>query len=339
MRTRLFVSCTLATLASATTAAHAQNADAEALFRQGIQLETAGKLVEACDAYAASNRIEQRAGTLLRLGECRMKNHQLASAWAAFSDSLARAKDPAKKRLAEAALKEIEPRLSYLTVSVPEESQVTGLGLTRDGEPFDPMLWNRAIPVDGGKIVIGGHAPGHEEWKATVDIPFEHGNVHIDVPKFKELAQLITPPPGGAAAPAAKPSADAAVEDELPIAAPPSKKMRYVAYGLAGGSVVLGAAAVVLEIAARSKISSAEHLCGADFHCREPAYSQTNSLLHQAALRRDGAIAGGVLAIASAGAATYLYLRTRRVEHARHAVRVTPAADRQALAVFVDGSF
>src|SRR4051812_8166985 len=62
-------------------AAHAQSAEAEQLFREGDRLMTEGKTVEACDAFEGSNRIEPRAGTLIRLGECREKNHQLASAW------------------------------------------------------------------------------------------------------------------------------------------------------------------------------------------------------------------------------------------------------------------
>src|SRR5206468_11468525 len=59
--------------------ARAQSAEAEALFSDGDRPMTAGKLAEACDAFEASNRIEARAGTLIRLGECRAKNNQLAS--------------------------------------------------------------------------------------------------------------------------------------------------------------------------------------------------------------------------------------------------------------------
>src|SRR5436190_2215525 len=34
-----------------------------------------GKLAQACDAFEASNRVEQRAGTLIRLGECTIPGH------------------------------------------------------------------------------------------------------------------------------------------------------------------------------------------------------------------------------------------------------------------------
>jgi cytochrome c-type biogenesis protein CcmH/NrfG len=58
----------------------AQSAEAEALFTEGDTLMKQGKVAEACEAFEASNRIEPRAGTLIRLGECREQNHQLASA-------------------------------------------------------------------------------------------------------------------------------------------------------------------------------------------------------------------------------------------------------------------
>jgi hypothetical protein len=318
------------------TRAHAQSAEAEALFRQGVQLEGDGKIAEACNVFAASNRIEQRAGTLLQLGQCRLLNHQLASAWAAFSDSAARAKDPAKRRSAQAALAEIEPRLSYVTVSVPEESQVAGLVLTRNGEPFDPMLWNRAIPVDGGKFEIGGHAPGHEEWKTSAQVPDEHGNVHIDVPKFKSLAELIPSPAGTV-------MTSTVVEKSTDDEPAPRRieSSRVVPYTLGGTGLGLGIVAAVLELAARTKISDARQLCGAELQCSEPSYGQAQALLQAAASREHLAIAAGALGIASIGVGAYLFVRARRSEHAAATARigVTPAADHHMVAVFVGGSF
>jgi serine/threonine-protein kinase len=82
------------------------------------------------------------------------------------------------------------PRLSFLTVSVSEESRVDGLTLTRDGKPFNPTLWNRALPVDGGDYIIAGRAPGHEEWQTTVHVAVEGAKASVEVPRFKELMSL-----------------------------------------------------------------------------------------------------------------------------------------------------
>src|SRR3569833_2868202 len=101
--------------------AHAQNAAAESLFNDGERMMKEGKLTEACQAFEGSNRSEARAGTLINIGLCREQNNQLASAWSAFKDALTRVKDPNKKQLATQHANAIEPRLSYLTISVPDE--------------------------------------------------------------------------------------------------------------------------------------------------------------------------------------------------------------------------
>ena len=77
--------------------AAAQNADAEVLFNEAVALETEGNIPKACEAFEASNRIEPRAGTLIRLGQCREKQQLFVSAWSAYKDALTRVKDPAKK--------------------------------------------------------------------------------------------------------------------------------------------------------------------------------------------------------------------------------------------------
>jgi hypothetical protein len=177
--------------------AFAQSADAEMLFNEGATLMTAGKLAAACDAFEASNRIEARAGTLIRLGDCREQNHQLASAWSAYKDALTIVKDPRKREIATAKVASLEPRLSYLAVMISDESRVDGLALTRNGVVLDPALWNRAVPVDGGDYVIGGRAPGHDEWKTTVIVPIENGKVNVEVPKFTDLVKLVSKPPPG----------------------------------------------------------------------------------------------------------------------------------------------
>lgn len=181
-------------LGAASGTAVAQNADAEALFNEGDALETAGKIPEACDAFEASNRIEPRAGTLIRLGQCRETQGRLASAWSAYKDALTRVKDPAKKAVAEQRVASLESRLSYLTVLVSDEARIDGLVIKRNGKELDAALWNRAAPVDGGVYTIGGSAPGHEQWTTTVEVGNEGDKASVEVPRFKELAKLVETP-------------------------------------------------------------------------------------------------------------------------------------------------
>src|SRR5690349_16582572 len=139
---------------------------AEALFRDGKRLMKEGKLAEACAAFEGSEHAEHSIATVLSLADCREKNHQYASAWALFlqADSQTRS-DPSKATLnvtAKNRARALEPKLSYLTINVPDESRIPDLVVSRDGAPVDPAEWNRSIPADGGSHVIAGKAPGHE---------------------------------------------------------------------------------------------------------------------------------------------------------------------------------
>jgi hypothetical protein len=239
---------TIALISSAAHVARAQSAEAEALFNDGNKLMAEGRLAQACESFEASNGIEQRAGTLIRLGECREQNHQLASAWSAYKDALTRAKDPKKRDVAAEAVTRLEPELSYLTVSVPDESRVDALVLTRNGKPFEQMLWNRALPVDGGDYVIVGRAPGHEAWQTTAHVVPENGRITVDVPKFKELLKLV---------PSSEPPSVAIATEPPPL----FTTRRELAIGAAGLSVAGVVTGIVLGVSASNRNSAAGNLC------------------------------------------------------------------------------
>lgn len=298
--------------------AHAQSAEAEALFDEGNRLMGLGKTAEACESFEASNRVEARAGTLIRLGECREQNHQLASAWSAYMDALHRVKDPRKREFAQTRASALEPRLSYLTISVPDESRVEGLELTRDGKPLDPMLWNRALPVDGGQYVIAGRAPGHEQWQTTVAVPDQNGKVSVDVPKFKEIAKLIAPP-SAAASPASGLAVTANDDGRGPIERFPIK--RKLAIGLGGAGVAAGITGIVLGLTAKHRQDQAYGLCpDPQVACADA--DQATSLVHsghQLAIGADIAFGVGAAAVI-AGAVLWF---TTPVEG--HRVAIVPA--------------
>ena len=250
-RTRLSIAAISALcLLFAARTVHAQNAEAEALFAEGEKLIKDGKIAQACEAFDASNRVEARAGTLIRIGGCREQNHQLASAWSAYKDALTRAKDPKKQAFATAKVTELEPKLSYLTLSVPVVSRVEGLTVTRNGKPFESILWNRALPVDGGEFSFGVSAPGHQVWKTTVTVSVESGKITVDVPTLEPTGREVTPPP--------PPPGE---REEGP---PPPSTMtakRKIAIGAAVVGALSIGAGVVLGTQAKGKQSDAHALC------------------------------------------------------------------------------
>jgi hypothetical protein len=154
--------------------------------------------MQACEAFEASNHIKPRARTLLRLGECRELNLQLASAWTSYREVLARAQDPRRRELATAKAAELESQLSHLTVLVSDEARVEGLTLTYNGKSLEPMLWNRALPIDGGDYIIAGRVSGREAWRTVVHVPVEGARVSVEVPRLEEVREP-TPPPARSA--------------------------------------------------------------------------------------------------------------------------------------------
>lgn len=259
--------------------AHAQSANAEALFDEGNRLIASGKVAEACEAFEASNRAEPRAGTLLHLGACRELNHQLASAWSAYKAALARAKDPDKSKLAAAKVAALEPRLSYLTVSVSAHTE--GLTVLRNGAPFDPSSWNVALPVDGGDYVIVGRAPGRRDWQTTAHVVAERDRIRVEVPSLEPAA-----PP----APRSTPSGGLTMR-------------RKIAIGAAGAGSIAAAAGVVLGLAANGDKNDAFTMCpDPKMFCVKA--SQATALLASGRNRAlEANIAFGVAAVSFAAAA------------------------------------
>src|SRR5262249_10503610 len=147
---------------------------ADALFDEGNRLMAQGQLVEACAAFEASNRIAPRSGVLLRLGECREQNLQLASAWAAYRSAAAMAGNIPERETAATPASGVEPRLSHLEVSVSKQSLIGGLDILCDGKRLVPRLWNRPLPLDGGDHVISARAPGRRDWQIALHIDREN---------------------------------------------------------------------------------------------------------------------------------------------------------------------
>ena len=278
--------------------ASAQSADAEALFNDGDKLLKQGKVVQACDAFEASNRIEPRAGTLIRLGECREQNGQLAAAWSAYKDALTRVKDPRKQKLATARVTALEPRLSYLTVNVPAKNRVEGLALTRDGKPFDPGLWNRAVPIDGGDYTIAASAPGYVGWKETAKVPLEHGDISLTMPAL--AAEPSSPPIVGNK----HPDKDKDRDDDRPRPMPSSfttkRKVAVAVLVVGAGATVAGA---LLGSSAQSKKNDAYSLCPdpAVACAQADAANSLISTAHTRAFEADAGFAIGAVAAIVAG--------------------------------------
>jgi hypothetical protein len=171
-------------------------AAAEALFDEGRKLLAAGRFAEACAKLEASQRLDSGVGTLLNLADCYEKSGKTASAWAEFREASAAARKAGSKEREDIARKRatlLEAKLSYLTISVPDDQVVS---ITRNGAAVDEALLGTAIPVDPGQHLITASAPGKQSWSSSVRVAPLGDRATLRVPRLRDegaAASLAVP--------------------------------------------------------------------------------------------------------------------------------------------------
>jgi hypothetical protein len=277
--------------------AHAQSAEAEALFRDARALIHRGQLAAACEKFAASAQLEPSVGTLLNLGDCREKLGKLASAWAAFrkAESMSKRSGGDGRREAESRRRAtaLEPRLSRLVIAVP--TGLAQLVVRRDDEVIEPAVWNTPVPIDPGSYTISAEAPGYIPWRRTVV---------IDAKAELQTVQL----------PALDPRPISSVT--LPIAVPEPPPITYVTTRrartwsatreLSVGLGIAGAAAVGTGV--YFGMRSNELRNRADASCPATTCSDSGALHDNARAQTDATRANILYAAGGAGVATALVL-------------------------------
>jgi hypothetical protein len=176
-----------------------EGAAAEALFREGAKRFDEGELAEACEKFAASHQLEPAPGTALRLGDCYDRIGKTASAWAAFeaAAALARASQQTdREEIATERSDELFSRLSYLSIEVARSTRsLDGVQVLLDGREIPSGTWGTPIPIDPGPQSVTVRAPGHQEWKAEVEIQREPGEQSLEVPELVPLERDSEPGP------------------------------------------------------------------------------------------------------------------------------------------------
>ena len=213
-RTRLLngiVVLALATAVTHVTPALGQDAQSQALgralFNEGVALFNKGDYEAACPKFEASLKSFAGIGTRGKLAECYEKLGRYASAYAAYREvaQLAtRSGDPAREQVASERAKSLEPKLSYVTITLPPANDLPGLVIKRNGRELDRTKLGSAEPVDAGNISIDVSAPGRKTFNGHVaamqglSVRFEVPALSVDGPAAP--APIAPPPPPAAAA-------------------------------------------------------------------------------------------------------------------------------------------
>lgn len=180
---------------------------AESLFREAKALLDQGKVAEACDKLAASQRLEPKPGTALNLAVCHEKLGKTATAWADYMDAASLSASAGQKEredFARGRVAALESQLSRIVIRVEE---TPGLKVRLDGRHFLKAAWGMATPVDPGEHVIEASAPGYAPAARRVSVAAGHGTQEIPLPKLSPASAEAPPPtPADRPAPATKPA-------------------------------------------------------------------------------------------------------------------------------------
>lgn len=166
----------------------------------------AGDYAAACPKFEEVVRLKPGLGARIGLGDCYRAQSRLAKAWEVYKNVVDEVPELVKKAKgftekstvqkrgdeAQARIKEIEPKLGWVVLVVPEV--VLGLKdlvIHLDGVVIDRAKFGVRVPVDRGEHVVDVSAAGKKTWDKTValvegaELPVAIQPLEDDVPLVK----------------------------------------------------------------------------------------------------------------------------------------------------------
>lgn len=329
-RAEVAVAVLLAGVVAVRPAAADPEAEAVALFDQGIKDMKAGHLEKACSELQASLQLVKDSGTKGALARCYGRVGRSASAWLLWRELSDTAPTAELRADAAAQAGKLERRLPKYTIKL--AGPTPGLVVQVNGREVAVDV-PVAVPVDPGTVAVT--AVGRDGDRATTKpwsrdyTAVEGQTLAIEIPVLEPLP--IVPPKDVRPARPAPP----AIDPELAA----SRHRRHV-FALVLGGVALGAAGggTVFGLQARSRYDDARRLCGGVINPCAPA--QRASAQHRVDTARRSALyadiafgAGGAAAVA----AVILWATAPSLESAR--VAIAPSVTGGSLGLAVGGAF
>jgi LPXTG-motif cell wall-anchored protein len=309
-RSFLCVSVALVSTARAETPASANIARAEGLFQSGRQLMREGRFAEACPKLEESQRLDPAPGTRLNLADCWERAGRTASAQREFLEVAQSAEMKGEKERAAIAnnrAKQLETKLTKLTLLVPPAARLPGLQLFRNAALVPETEWGEARAVDPGAFVIEARAPGRRTFKSAFTLHDDAATHNLTIPTLAAESAATGPPP-----------ADAATTRGL--------SLQRGGMGLAGLGAVGLALGTVLGVRAVSLYHQSQDE-GCDQHdaCPAAALKTRSSAVQSGDASTVSFVVGGILL--AGGAGLYVWgTKERSSERAALSMHITPQA-------------
>jgi hypothetical protein len=205
---------------------------AQALFDEAKRLMQQGDAASACPKFEESQRLEPGVGTKLNLANCYERIGRTASAWILFLEVESDTKrngQTERQTMAHNRASALQPKLSRVTIDVPQPNRVEGLSVERDGVEVGAAQWGLSIPVDPGSHTIQAHAPGKKDWQTTITVPADASTQAVSVPLLENAPIAET-----SATPNASHSSSGKPASHV------QRNASYVALGIGGAGVIIG---------------------------------------------------------------------------------------------------
>jgi hypothetical protein len=204
---------------------------AQALFDEAKRLMQQGDAASACPKFEESQRLEPGVGTKLNLANCYERLGRTASAWILFLEVESDTKrngQVERQTMAHGRAAALLPKLSRVTIDVPQPNRVEGLAIERDGVEVGAAQWGLSIPVDPGSHTIQAHAPGKKDWQTTITVAADASTQALSVPLLDNAPITEKQAPPGTSAASDKPMSHV------------QRNASYVALGIGGAGVIIG---------------------------------------------------------------------------------------------------
>lgn len=305
-------------------------AEAVALFDQGIKDLKAGHLEKACSELQASLQLVKDSGTRGALARCYGRIGRLASAWLLWRELADTAPTAELRGDAAAQAGKLERRLPRYTLKL--AGSTPGLVVQVNGREVAVDV-PVAVPIDPGPIAVT--AVGRDGDRSTTRswshdyTAVEGQTVAIEIPVLEPLPVARAPKPGPAA-PAAP-----AIDPELAA----RRHSRHIVALVLGG-VALGAAGggTAFGLQARSRYDDAKQLCGGAINPCDPAQlAGAHSRVDDA--RRAALYADIGFGVAGAAAITAVIVWATAPSLEAAPVAVVPRIGAGSLGLAVGGAF